>query len=89
MDHLKEYYLNLKEYCRTDIAYTTIEDVRTKTKSDQLPTFFFAEVMKYFYLAFSQNPTVNLGTHIFTTEAHPFQIDNYDLKKIKDNLGIQ
>jgi hypothetical protein len=45
--------------------------------------------MKYFYLAFSQNPTVNLGTHIFTTEAHPFQIDNYDLKKIKDNLGIQ
>jgi hypothetical protein len=89
MDHLKEYYLNLKEYCRTDIAYTTIEDVRTKTKSDQLPTFFFAEVMKYFYLAFSQNPTVNLGTHIFTTEAHPFHIGNYDLNKIKARLGIR
>ncbi len=49
----KKYWSNIKEYCRTEIAYTSIENVETMEKRDYMPTFFFAETLKYLYLTFS------------------------------------
>ncbi len=68
------YWADIKKHCRTDVAFTSIEDVRTMKQKDYMPTFFFAETMKYFYLAFSEgNGSFNLDEHVFNTEAHPFR----------------
>ncbi|MCB0683696.1 MAG: glycoside hydrolase family 47 protein, partial [Saprospiraceae bacterium] len=37
-----QYWSDLKEFCRTDVAFTSIENVETKEKRDYMPTFFFA-----------------------------------------------
>lgn len=68
------YWADIKQHCRTDVAFTSIADVRTMKQKDYMPTFFFAETMKYLYLVFSEgNGTLNLDEHVFNTEAHPFR----------------
>lgn len=51
---------------------------------NHLDSFFFAEVLKYLYLTFSDPGVVNLDQWVFNTESHPFLIqcgiggiDNY------------
>ncbi len=88
LNRIKDYYDNLKKHCRTDIAYTSLESVVTKKKADELPTFFFAETMKYFYLAFGGNTAVNLDDYVFSTEAHPFKKSGFKMDKIQSGLGI-
>jgi len=78
---------DVKNYCRTDIAFTHIEDVVTKEQSDQMSTFLFAETLKYFYLAFSGSD-VNPENHVFNTEAHPCRISNFDRQLVRERLGI-
>lgn len=68
------YWADIKEHCRTDVAFTSVEDVRTMKQKDYMPTFFFAETMKYLYLVFSEgNGRFNLDEYVFNTEAHPFR----------------
>ena len=67
-----KYYRDIYNYCRTDVAYTTINDVRTKEKGDVMETFFIAETMKYIYLTFAGEKVFDLNKYVFTTEAHPF-----------------
>jgi len=72
---LRGYWESINKYCRTDVAYTSIKDVRTMEQKDYMPTFFFAETLKYFYLAFTDHTgAFNFENHIFSTEAHPFKI---------------
>ena len=54
MDLVKGYFSDLLEYCATDVAFTASKNVITKEKSDHMATFFLAETLKYFYLAFSK-----------------------------------
>jgi hypothetical protein len=82
------YFMDIYRYCRTDIAYTHIEDVVTKKQGDQLSTFFFAETMKYLYLAFTDTPLVNPNTFVFNTEAHPFRKSNFDKDLTRIRLGF-
>ena len=49
----EQYWSDIKAFCKTDVAFTSIEDVATKEKRDYMPTFFFAETLKYLYLTFS------------------------------------
>ena len=49
------YWEDIKIHCKTDIAFASIEDVRTMEKRDYMPTFFFAETLKYPYLIFSES----------------------------------
>ena len=67
------YYNDILQYCRTPIAFSSISDVRTKQQNNELPTFFFAETMKYFYLLFGGNPSINIRDYVFNTEANPFR----------------
>lgn len=87
LEMIKQYWEDIKNWCRTDIAFTHIEDVVTKEQSDQMSTFLFAETLKYFYLAFSGSE-VNPETHVFNTEAHPYRIANFDRKLLRERLGI-
>ncbi len=36
--------------------------------------FFFAETLKYLYLLFAPDKTIDLSKIVFNTEAHPFAI---------------
>lgn len=68
---------DLKKYCKEKYGYTEIKNVITKEKSDDQPSFFFAETMKYLYLLFSA-PSANhfkFDNYIFNTEAHPIKKD--------------
>jgi hypothetical protein len=79
---------DVKNYCRTDIAFTHIEDVVTKEQSDQMSTLLFAETLKYFFLAFSGSD-VNPENYVFNTEAHPYRIANFDRQLVSERLGIK
>ncbi len=73
------YWADIKKNCRTDVAFTSVEDVRTMKQKDYMPTFFFAETMKYLYLSFSEgNGAFDLSDHVFNTEAHPFRRGTFD-----------
>lgn len=83
-----EYFQDIMKYCRTDIAFCQIEDVVAKKQSDALPSFFFAETMKYFYLLFSDKGNTFFDEHIFSTEAHPFSRSDFSFEQAKVRLGF-
>ncbi|TWI94544.1 mannosidase alpha-like ER degradation enhancer 2 [Mucilaginibacter frigoritolerans] len=84
----QQYYRDILKYCKTDIAFSSIADVRTMKQNNELPTFFFAETMKYFYLLFGGNPDINLKEYVFNTEAHPFKKSGFVPKEVNKRLGI-
>jgi hypothetical protein len=80
---------DVKKYCRTDVAFTSVENVETMKQKDYMPTFFFAETLKYFYLTFSQHTKqFSLADYVFNTEAHPFKRKNFDRVEVKKRLGF-
>ncbi|MEO6656552.1 MAG: glycoside hydrolase family 47 protein [Pyrinomonadaceae bacterium] len=62
---------DLVKYCRTDVAYHGLKSVVTKEKNDYMHSFFLAETMKYFYLLFAPEKTLDFKKIVFNTEAHP------------------
>ena len=68
-----QYWYDIMAYCRTDVAFTNIKDVRTKEQADHMETFFLAETLKYLYLIFANPPGINPKECVFSTEAHPFR----------------
>ncbi len=89
MDMLKGYYADLMEFCSTDLAFTAIQDVETKEQRDYMATYFLAETLKYFYLAFADQDMYNLETVVFSTDAHPFLKAALDPAKVREHLGLQ
>jgi mannosidase alpha-like ER degradation enhancer 1/mannosidase alpha-like ER degradation enhancer 2 len=74
IDMNKGFWEDLKTHCRTEIAFASVENVETMEPRDYMPTFFFAETLKYLYLTFSPELLeVHLEDCVFTTEAHPFK----------------
>ena len=61
---------DLIAHCRTDSGYATLKNVETKEKGDLMPSFFLAETLKYLYLLFSPDQTIDLRHAVFNTEAH-------------------
>jgi mannosidase alpha-like ER degradation enhancer 2 len=56
-----------------DGAYTTITDVTTMARGDLMPSYFFAETLKYLYLIFADDSAVDLRGTVLNTEAHPIR----------------
>ncbi len=73
LNMVKNYFTDILSYCKTDIAFTSVKDVRTKEQKDYMPTYFLAETLKYLYLTFSPDQTYNFNDYVFSTEAHPFK----------------
>jgi mannosidase alpha-like ER degradation enhancer 2 len=63
----------LDRYCRTEDGYTALSDVVTKARKDEMDSFFLAETLKYLYLLYAPSDTLDPGTVVFTTEAHPIR----------------
>lgn len=73
-----EYYDSIEKYCKTDIAYCELADVRTKKQHDAMQSFFLAETLKYLYLLFEENTLFKFDEVIYNTEAHPFKIFTFE-----------
>jgi hypothetical protein len=85
----EHFWSDIKEHCRTDLAFTSVENVETMEKRDYMPTFFFAETLKYLYLTFSNGGHgYHFGDYLFNTEAHPFKKADFDREKARGWLGI-
>ena len=63
----------LVAHCRTDAGYTNLKSVLTKEKGDLMPSYFLAETLKYLYLLFAPETTLDFDRVIFNTEAHPLR----------------
>jgi hypothetical protein len=64
---------SLVEHARTETAHAALADVTTKQKADDMESFFLAETLKYAYLLFAPEETLEFDAVIFNTEAHPFR----------------
>jgi hypothetical protein len=60
-------------WCRNDVGYAHLVDVRTKEQSDAMESFFLAETLKYAYLIFAPPETLPFKEVVFNTEAHPLR----------------
>ena len=63
----------LVAHCRTDAGYTVLKSVVTREKGDLMPSYFLAETLKYLYLLFAPEKTLDLDHVVFNTEAHPLR----------------
>ena len=69
----RTFFEALIAHCRTDAGYTVLKSVTTKEKGDLMPSYFLAETLKYLYLLFAPEETLDLDKFVFNTEAHPFR----------------
>ena len=69
----RTFFEGIRAHCRTDAGDTVLKSVVTKEKGDLMPSYFLAESLKYLYLLFSDEPSVDLKTVVFNTEAHPLR----------------
>jgi mannosidase alpha-like ER degradation enhancer 2 len=69
----RTFFAALVAHCRTDAGYTVLKSVATKEKGDLMPSYFLAETLKYLYLLFAPEKTLDLDHVVFNTEAHPLQ----------------
>lgn len=69
----RTFFEGLVAHCRTEAGYTVLKDVTTKEKGDLMPSYFLAETLKYLYLLFAPEETLDPGKVVFNTEAHPLQ----------------
>jgi mannosidase alpha-like ER degradation enhancer 2 len=67
------FFNDLVSHCRTDAGYTVLKNVITKEKGDLMPSYFLAEALKYLYLLFAPEKTMDLDKVVFNTEAHPLR----------------
>ncbi|MEP0265477.1 glycoside hydrolase family 47 protein [Dokdonia sp.] len=88
LDMIYKYWKDMKSCCRNNVAFNSIEDVRTMKEKDHLATYFFAETLKYFYVAVVDKNKFDFNDYIFNTEAHPFKKSNFKQENIKKYLGI-
>eukprot|EP00979_Chaetoceros_neogracilis_P004720 scaffold815_cov273-Chaetoceros_neogracile.AAC.26 len=71
-----EIFQSIEKYCKTEIAYGSLDDVMDTDKApkDSMESFFLAETMKYLFLLMDPDSEVNLENYVFNTEAHPLKV---------------
>ncbi len=66
-------FQRIVRWCRNEVGYAHLADVRTKEKADAMESFFLAETLKYAYLLFAPPETLEFDAIVFNTEAHPIR----------------
>merc|ERR1719291_1413879 len=57
---------------KTPYGYASLHNVNEPwRKKDEMPSFFVAETLKYFFLLFADDSVLPLDHYVLTTEAHP------------------
>ncbi|MEM7162627.1 MAG: glycoside hydrolase family 47 protein [Bacteroidota bacterium] len=88
LEMIQKYWSDMNMCCRNEIAFNAVNDVRTMEPKDYLATYFYAETLKYFYLAAVEEDIFDFDNYVFNTEAHPFRKNNFDQDKAKIYLNI-
>lgn len=73
LDMGRTFFESIVARCRTDAGYATLKNVVTGEKGDLMPSYFLAETLKYLYLLFAPEGTLDFDKVVFNTEAHPFR----------------
>ncbi len=81
------YFSAIESHCRTDLACATIKNVATMEQADEMPSFFFAETLKYLYLTFVDPTGFTFADIVFTTEGHPFRRAAFRHEEMRKRLG--
>ncbi len=69
----KTMFHSLVKYCKNETGFCALKSVITKEKSDYMESFFLAETLKYAFLLFDDNHSLDFNKVIFNTEAHPYR----------------
>ena len=69
----RRFFDDLVARCRTEDGYTVLKSVVTGEKGDLMPSYFLAETLKYLYLLFAPDTTLDLTHAVLNTEAHPLR----------------
>jgi hypothetical protein len=69
----QQMFRSLQQYCMTDSGFCALKNVVTKEKNDEMESFFLAETLKYAFLLFDDNQSLDFNKVIFNTEAHPYK----------------
>ncbi|KAE8224011.1 hypothetical protein CF319_g3028 [Tilletia indica] len=88
LDYIWNTFLAIKAHCTSPSgAAAAISDVRQANPPlvDNLQSFYFAELMKYFAMAFSDPSVGSLDKYVFNTEAHPFE---YTFKNLSSTINV-
>jgi mannosidase alpha-like ER degradation enhancer 2 len=62
---------SIHEHTAAPVGFAQLESVVTKEQDDSMESFFLAETLKYAYLLFAPEETLDFGDVVFNTEAHP------------------
>lgn len=89
LNMIQKYWDDINSCCRNETAFNAVEDVRTMEAKDYLATYFYAETLKYFYLAVVDKSEFDFNDYIFNTEAHPFKKSNFNSDSLALYLGIK
>jgi mannosyl-oligosaccharide alpha-1,2-mannosidase len=77
-DQAWEIFVAIEKYSKTRSGYATYENVNDTNykiqQSDTVEIFFFAETLKYLYLIFSPDSTLDFNKYVLNTEAHPIKL---------------
>jgi mannosidase alpha-like ER degradation enhancer 2 len=73
LDMGRQFLEDLVACCRVPDGYTVLTDVVSKAKGDRQHSFFLAETLKYLYLIFAPDETLDFDHVTFNTEAHPLR----------------
>jgi mannosidase alpha-like ER degradation enhancer 1/mannosidase alpha-like ER degradation enhancer 2 len=85
-----KYWNNIKKYCKTEDAFTAVENIKTMKQGDEMATYFFAETLKYLFLTFSYHENqFSFDDYIFSTEAHPFKRSHFNTPETPTYLGFK
>jgi len=69
-----------ERHARVGHGYSSLKDVTVGTNEgsdkyrDEMPSYFLAETLKYFYLLFSPVELISMDRWVFNTEAHPLTV---------------
>jgi hypothetical protein len=66
---------SILDHCRNDVGFASLKNVQTYEKVNSMESFFFGETLKYAYLIFAPESTLDFKKVVLTTEAHPFKIE--------------
>ncbi|TRM60794.1 glycoside hydrolase family 47 protein [Schizophyllum amplum] len=66
----------IEVHTKTPAGYASLRTVQTSpgVKDDDMPSYFFAETLKYLYLTFIGDTPLPLDKWVLNTEAHPFPV---------------
>jgi Glycosyl hydrolase family 47 len=69
----RAFFDGLVRDCRTENGYTILKSVVTKRQGNLMPSYFLAETLKYLYLLFAPEQTLDFDSVVFNTEGHPLR----------------